>query len=251
MVTGIRLREPALNVNVHDNLIRNCGQGILTERGQATVGERALNPKNRVFRVQTPVDDRTFLRAESPSGLPLERARPWQCSGWSLAWQSGSKPKTVSIIDSFDPDTLRFKLREPHEMKPGDRFEVIAPSVNWNIHDNTIRSCLKPVVLDSYGSETSFFKDNIITRGETTGVKAAVEVHGRFNLIGNHISGFDEKDSSALALYPDALGRVSRNLYRDNIFERCANMVAESQKGLWGASAKESNLTVDSDEEKK
>ena len=239
MVTGIRLHEPALNVNVHDNLIRNCGQGILTERGQAQIAEV--------------VDDRTFLRAESPPGLPLERVRPWQCSGWTIAWLTGNKPTATSIIESFDPETLRFRLREPHErreslaraqMKAGDRFDVIAPSLNWHIHDNTVTGCLNPVILDSYGSETSDLNDNIVSRGDVTGVKQAVVVRGRFNLIGNCITGFDERDSSALALSPDPLGRVVRNLYRGNIFERCANVVTETQKGMWDPANAGNNVIV-------
>ena len=62
MVTAIRLREPALNVNVHDNLMRNCGVGIITERGRSSVGEV--------------VDNRTFLRSNSPSGLPQDKNPP-------------------------------------------------------------------------------------------------------------------------------------------------------------------------------
>ena len=115
-------------------------------------------------------------------------------------------------------------------MKPDDRFQVFPPSANWSIHDNTVTGCLQPVVLDSYGSETSLFKDNIITRGETAGVRSAVVVHGLFKLIGNHISGFDEKDSTALSLVADPFGRVSRSLCRDNIFEKCSREITGSQK---------------------
>jgi hypothetical protein len=109
------------------------------------------------------------------------------------------------------------------------------------LHDNTITGCLKPVVLDSYGSETSLLKGNIVTRGEATGVKAAVEVRGMFELIGNHLSGFDEKDSTAVSLVADPLGRTARSLYRNNIFEKCSRVVTESQKGLWEAAKPEGN----------
>ena len=34
LVTGIRLSEPAMNAVVHDNLIRNCGTGLITTRGE-------------------------------------------------------------------------------------------------------------------------------------------------------------------------------------------------------------------------
>ncbi len=181
LLNGIKLKEPALNVNVHDNLLRNCGKGISAERGQARVGEV--------------VDDRTFTRAMAPAGLPLDRLRPQTCAGWRLAWLDGkSKPTGAeSVIESFDPETLRFKLREPHPMKLGDRFEVIAPSLNWLIHDNTITGCREPVVLDSHGSDTSLLRNNLIERGGMTNVTQAIEVRGHFRLIDNCTVGFDEK----------------------------------------------------------
>jgi hypothetical protein len=165
--------------------------------------------------------------------------------GWNLAWVTGLKATSVSTIDSLDAETLQFKLREPRQMTTGETFEVFPPSANWNIHSNTITGCLKPVVLDSYGSETSLFKDNIVSRGNATEVKQAIAVHGRFQFIGNHISGFDEKDSCALAIFADPLERVRRNVYRHNIFERCANAVAESEKGLWQATSSEGNVFSD------
>ncbi len=229
-VTGIQLGEPALNVNVHDNLVRHCGQGIVTARGQSRIAEV--------------VDPRTFTRASAPFGLPLERLRPDLCHGWSLAWLGGSKPGALSVIEAFDPETLRFRLKEPCGMKAGDRFEVIVPSADWSLHDNTITGCLKPVVLDSFGSETSLLKNNLITRGETSGVKSAVDVRGMFKLIGNRISGFDEKGSAALSLTADPLGRTARSVYRDNVFTRCASLVDQSQKALWDASNAQQNVTA-------
>jgi len=65
---------------------------------------------------------------------------------------------------------------------------------DWNFHHNTITGCQKPVTLDSYGSPTSWFRDNVMTRGEASGVKAAIEVRGMFKLAGNQISGFDVLD---------------------------------------------------------
>jgi hypothetical protein len=228
LVTGIVLSEPALNVNIHDNLVRNCGAGIRT--GTAT------------SRITEVVDATTFLE----TGLPLEWKDSHLYKGWNLAWLSGAQARSISIIDSFDPDSLRFKLTKPCGMRAGDRFNVFPPhSANWNIHNNTITGCQTSVVLGSYGSDTSFFKDNIISRGDATGVKQAVEVHGSFKFTGNHISGFDEEGSSALALYPDNLGRSCKSLYRDNIFERCANVVTETQKGLWDASHPTGNQFID------
>ena len=56
-----------------------------------------------------------------------------------------------------------------------------------------------------------------------------VEPHGRFGLIGNHISGFDEKDSTALSLKSDPFGRVAPCSCRDNVLDKCANLVTEDQ----------------------
>jgi hypothetical protein len=233
MVTAILLREPSLNVNVHDNLVRNCGGGIITERGEAKVGEV--------------VDDQTFLRSNSPFGLPLERIQPQTCRGWSLIWRSNVESRSyngISVIDSFDPDTLRFRLREPHTMKVNDRFEVVAPSVNWNIHNNIITDCLHPVVLDSYGSSTSLFKDNLVTRGSTTNVLHGVEVHGRFQILDNQVNGFDEQRAAALSLYPDAIGRPGTSRYQGNTIGHCFEVVTESQPGLWKNSTTKDNLAI-------
>ena len=181
LAAGIKLGEPALNVNVHDNLLRNCGTGIVTNRAQARVGEV--------------IDNRTFTRSFSPSGLPLNRIQPQTCAGWQLAWlDANSKPVgAASVIESFDPATLRFKLREAHPMKAGDRFEVIAPSLNWLIHDNTLSGCKSPVVLDSHGSATSIFRDNLIEGG---GSKQAIWGSGQFELTNNHLAGFESAPAS-------------------------------------------------------
>jgi hypothetical protein len=100
-------------------------------------------------------------------------------------------------------------------------------------------------VLDSYGSETSLFRDNALTRGEAQGVKQAVEVRGRFSLLDNRFFGFDEPGSAALALYPDRFGKPLRNLYRGNLFQRCAAVMAESEQGLWNAALSGGNQFVD------
>ncbi len=220
LVTGISIKEPALNVSVHNNLVRNCAWGIRTGRAQSRVTEV--------------VDAATFLE----DGLPLEWRDSHLYRGWNLAWLSGERPKTLSLVDAFDPQTLRFRLAKPHPMKTGDRFEVFPPhSANWMICGNTITGCANPVLLDSNGSETTFFNKNIVSRGQAEGVKHAVVVRGRFSLIGNHISGFDEKGAAAIALYADPFGRVRQNLYRDNVFERCTTAVLEDEAGLWTSSA--------------
>lgn len=176
LVTGIQVREPALNVNVHGNLVRNCGQGILTSRGEGRVAE--------VF------DAQTFTRTESPAGLPLERVQPGLCRGWTLVWL-GKQAGERSIIESFDPETLRFKLREPRAMKPGDFFQVVPTSANWLVHNNTVTGCLRPLVLGAHGGETTIFRNNLIAKGDSE-AKQAIYSAGQVRLIDNQISGFDE-----------------------------------------------------------
>jgi hypothetical protein len=226
-VTGIVIAEPALNVNVHGNLVRNCQQGLVTRRAGS--------------RVTQVIDATTFLE----NGLPLEWKNSHLYRGWNLAWTGGSQPNTLSVLDAFDPETLRFKLKEAREMKVGDTFQVFpAGPANWTIHSNTISGCADPVKLDSYGSETSFFRDNIVSRGEAQGVKQAIQVVGQFKLIGNTIFGFDETGSSALLLTPDPVGRVARNFVRNNIFNQCAAVVKEAREGLWKACLTDGNLFV-------
>ncbi len=215
-VTAIRLTEPAVNLIVHDNLLRNCGTGLVSDTAFSYVGEI--------------VDAKTW----SGRGSALERDL-CRYRGWNLAFRGDDKQAFADR--TFDPA----RFQEPRETNIGDRFEVFAPSANWLIHDNIITGCRRPFVLDSYGSETTLVKDNIVTRGETTDARVAVELRGRFDLVGNHISGFDEKDATALALWPDRFGKPCGNLYRGNVIQRCFRAVAENAPGLWAASTAEGN----------
>jgi len=228
-VTAIRLTEPVTNVAVHDNLIQNCGFGLITGRAQSRVGEVP--------------DAKAFI--PSLRTTPLDLQNPQQCQGWNLVWLSGGKPAGVSVIEGFDPKTWRFSLKEPRDVKVGDAFELFPNhGANWNLHSNTITGCLNPVVFDSCGSESSLFRDNTVTPGDTAGIPKAVVIGGRLTLIGNHFSGFDETGSSVLMLQPDRFGTPIHNLLRDNRFENCSNVVGESEKGLWQACSAEGNLFV-------
>jgi len=231
-VTAIRLREPALNVNIHDNLIRNCGIGVITEKG--------------VSKVSQVTDNRTFLRLNSPYGLPQDRIRPETVNNWLLVWRDSEGKNTgISIIESFDPSNDSFRIIEPFPMQKGDNFEVIVPSLNWIMHDNTITDCLRPAVLDSYGSKTSLFRNNLVNRGKTAGVLIAIEIHGSFRLGNNHIIGFDEENATALKLFPDAIGRAAVSECQDNIFENCFNVIEESRPGLWKIWLAKNNITIE------
>ena len=228
LVTAIRLKETALNVNVHDNLVRNCGVGIISEKRNARVSEV--------------IDDRTFLCANRSLTFPMEINRQELYKGWSIAWRESQE---LSVIEQFDPDTLRFRLREPRQMKSGDILEFISPSLAWTMHDNTLTDCLRPVVLDSYGSRTSILKGNLVTRGNTPDVLTGIEVHGIFQLQDNHLLDFNEDKAVAIKLFPDAIGRVCNSQYQDNIFENCFDAVAESQKGLWKNCLTKNNMTIE------
>jgi len=232
LVTAINLFEPVLNVNIHDNLIRNCGKGLVTERAMAGVAEAK--------------DKRTFKRLNNQYGLPQDRIRPWSVNGWILLWKDRDGKLTgTSIIESFDPETLSFTLREPLEMKAGDQFDVLVTSFNWTIHNNLVTDCLRPVVLDSYGSRTSVFKNNLVARGNTSKVPVAMEVHGSFQLVDNRFTDFNEDKSVAVALYPDAIGRVCNSQYMGNIFENCNGVISESQPGLWKGSMRKDNQAIE------
>ncbi len=231
-VTAIQVQEPAVNINVHDNLIRNCGAGILTGRASSRVGE--------VF------DDRTF--ALGVRTVPLDHRAAAQCRGWGLAWLTAGRPTALSTIESITgaarTDTVKITLQAPHTFQAGDRFELIPPSPNWNIHGNTITDCRRPIVLDSYGGPGSLLRANTINRGTATGVNQAVELHGSFTLLSNHIFGFDEPSSAAVRLFPDPLARPIRALAHHNIFERCAQAIAQTGPGPSDASSAD-NLLID------
>lgn len=232
-VTGVKVLEPALNLNVHNNLIRNCGTGILAGRGVSTVTEV--------------VDERTF--ALGSRFIPLDHRLATQLAGWELVWLAGGKAADRSVIEAVtgaaSPESVRIVLREPRTAKVGDRFELIPPGANWNVHDNMITGCRRPLVLDVYGGPTSIVRNNTIVRNGTTGIAQALELHGRFALKGNVMVGFDEPESVTLSLYPDPLGRVVRGLFCGNTFERCGVAVRESQEGLWAAANTRDNLFID------
>jgi hypothetical protein len=233
LVTGIRLTEPALFVIVNNNLIRNCGVGIISERGGLIVGGV--------------IDDKTFVRCVRPK-TPPERVNPDMYNGWKIVWRNtegGKSGSRMSVIESFNPVNFEFKIKDPCVMKAGERYEVIAPSLNWAIQNNTVTDCLRPVVLDSYGSSTSMIKDNLVSRVSTDNVPIGAEVHGLFQFYNNRFTGFDEEGATALAIYPDAIGRTCKSQYRGNIFEYCSGVLTESQPGLWKDSIHMDNMTLD------
>jgi hypothetical protein len=227
-VSAIELREPAVNLNVHDNLIRNCGNGLSVRLGSARVTE-VISPT-------------AFIVSGT---IPLERRQSHRYRGWGVTFVRGGKRTGQGLIKEFDPETCQFQLTKASDLKVGDSIEVFPTAgANWTLHDNTITGCAQPVTLDGYGSLTSSFADNLVQRGEAS-VKEAVIVKGAFDLLDNHFSGFGEPGSSALSLYPDRFGKPLALQVRDNIFETCANPVGESMKGLWDACRAAGNVFLD------
>ncbi len=226
-VVGIKIVEPARNVTVHDNLIRNCQRGLYAARLQSSV--------------RKVIDARTFLETRLPLVWPMSHCY----RGWDILWTSGAAKGRLARLEGYDPKTIAFRLARPQPLHVGDRFEIIpADGANWRIHDNTIADCAEPVVLDAYGADTCVFRNNLVTRGAAKRVKQAILVAGRFKLIGNHIVGFDEPGSAALTLAADRARRGYRLLISDNIFERCAAIVKETEKGLWGRAVKRGNVFI-------
>ena len=215
-VVGVIIDEPSINVDVNDNLIENCGYGIWARRASSTVTQV--------------LDSRTFLESQ----LPLEWRTSHLYRDWKAIWVADGKVAGVSTIESFDPTSFQFRLKEPRDLRVGDRFEIAPPGgADWNLHDNTITGCLNPVVLDAYGSSASTFARNTISCGGAIGVQQAVDIRGRFNVIDNVFSDFGETGSTALSLHPDRLGQPLPNIISGNIFENCSRVVSEAQDGLW------------------
>lgn len=234
-VTALRLLEPAVDLTVHDNLIRNCGIGIAGGRAASRVG--------------AVTDPRTFTLAARV--IPLDHRLPSQGAGWQVAWLTGGRATGLSTIEAITgaaaTDTVAVTLTEPHaSLKAGDSFEVIPPAANWNLHSNTVTDCLQPVVLDGYGSVASRFRDNLVTRGATVGVKQGLQLRGRFQVVGNQFTGFDEPGSVALVLDAGPFRETSRSLVQRNVFTRCVQAVAATPAELWGAVGGADNAFIES-----
>lgn len=223
---GIRIEEPAVNVTVNDNLVRNCAIGIGATRCRSAVTE--------LF------EDGSFTEAS----MPLEWPTGHRYRGWNLAWLSRGKDAPLSTIEAFDAETCRFKLVGDTKVQPNEPFSIFPPSACWTIHDNTITDCQRPVSLDAYGSPTSVFRNNTVNRGHVTEVKHVISVGGQFKLIGNHVFGFDEPGSTALMLRDAGFRRCRSALFLHNIFESCSGLVQESAPGLWDAATKVGNLFI-------
>ncbi len=154
-VTGISLRDDAMRLLIHDNLLRGCGTGIVSDYVGGTVGEA--------------VSETVFARL-SPDwgGTPsFVRRRSHQYRGWHLVWLTeDGRDAAVSVIDRFDPETCLFHLCAPCAIRPGQRFRLYNPEGTcWNLHDNTIYGSAEPLKLTSFGGRTALLHDNRIADG--------------------------------------------------------------------------------------
>ena len=87
-------------------------------------------------------------------------------------------------------------------------------------------------------------KDNIITRGGAEGVTSAVSVSGQYKLIGNHISGFDEKDAAAIELKTKRPAGGGPMVFSGNTIENCSQAVKTTDPRLWEEAKKSGNLFI-------
>lgn len=229
-VTGIQIAENAVNVNMHDNLIENCAYGIRVGLADTiyAVGSGAYEGDRQIARVVSEVRE--------PSGPAsfYDKAlfRDWdygdQYRDWIIHWLGGGHAGETSVIERFDSDTRIVTLKTPLAVKAGDRFAISPRNANWLIHHNTINGCKYPVMLEGYGSLTSRFTDNVITRGAAIGVERAVRVAGHYRVAGNQIVDFNEPGARGIEIVPDASGKTWEHECRDNEFIQSAGLTVLS-----------------------
>ncbi|MCK9414580.1 MAG: right-handed parallel beta-helix repeat-containing protein [Prolixibacteraceae bacterium] len=256
-VKGIVLSEPARNIIVHDNIIRNCAVGL-----------QGVKQSGRITEV---IDAHTFKSdGNRYFALPWPRRRSHCYRSCRLAWlppETGSDSEIIELvrqevigpliapigsatpgpeIETFDPDQLLFLLREDYGLKPGARFALYSSQgFNWSLHHNVINNCDRLVNLDVFGGPTAVFSDNLLSRGEVKNVEVAVSVRGVVNLTGNSFVGFDGTNSTALFLKGDQFGKTPRFVCRNNIFDQCTKPIGEGMAGAWEAAIKSGNVFGD------
>jgi nitrous oxidase accessory protein NosD len=233
--TGILLLEPTRNIQIHDNIIQNCGKGIHVQTRYSFVSQITGDCS---IKQQKP-----FL---SPEDFLVNPYRDWNCFSPSVKAED-----QYNLVDSYDRESSVIHLRNPHRVKPGEAFLIYHDSANWNVHDNTIDACRCGVVFDAVGGHTSVLKNNMITAPRATRIPAfGVVTRGRLNLLGNHITGFSSENSAGLYLkhYPYSAS-VYGTMVHDNIFSQCMFAVMEAHAGLWRSIHDLRNQLVDSSRE--
>ncbi len=170
--TGINIADHVVNISVHDNMIENCNDGLVS-------GARIYVPKGGKGSFE-------FMHTESEI-LEIEDSVSFRCkplpplcklgeSGnrWKLKWISGRNkgketiarkvsPDGQDIIITYSaaPDGQQIVLEKKLSMKKGDRFIIYPARYNWRIHGNTIVSCRNPFSFSPPGADNDVFvKEN-------------------------------------------------------------------------------------------
>lgn len=108
-LTAIEIRDDAQGIILHDNLMRGCGDGIVTARCFGEIG--------------SVIDDRRFYREQEKSwhgNPPTLRRRSHRYRGWHIHWDNGES----SVLEDFDPETEVFTLTTPRKMTAGECFTL-------------------------------------------------------------------------------------------------------------------------------
>lgn len=192
VVTGIQVSENATNVIVHDNIIERCTHGFRTGRVNVVVGGESGKPEQIIDlpRLEAVVKEVKGDRAFTESGLPKEWRHGHGYRNWRLHWLTGVQAGNVMTITEYDAATQVFTLTAPCVMMPGDRFAVFPKQANWSVHHNILAECACPMLLDGYGSDTSVFRENIVSRSVETPGNPAIVVAGNYQVADNQISGY-------------------------------------------------------------
>lgn len=149
-VRAIEISDDVTRLQIHDNTIAGCGVGISSESVFGKVGKV--------------VDNKTFYREIERQGQEIKpmllRRKSHLYKGWNIKWL---KDSSVSEIEYFDAEKLTFNLKEPRSIEEGDEFMIYSTvSAPWNIHDNIIDDCAKPLRLDTAVGKIAAIGNNII-----------------------------------------------------------------------------------------
>ena len=219
--TGILILDPARNIQLHNNTVKNCGKGIYAHGVFSKIGDV--------------VDERSFKQVASI--IPPERYLSHCYRDWRIEIISADGASTSSVIEYFDPVEMIFHLCDSLEFKSGDAFTAYPDFANWSIHDNTIDSCVYGIVLRSMTDDTRILKNNTISATASEKPSCGIIAEGGWRISGNTIAGFSGSDSIGLFLRNGIFSKKkSSKRINDNLFTNCASAVVEAAPGIWHAS---------------
>ena len=218
--TGILLLDPARNIQLHNNTVKNCGKGIYAHGVSSKIGKI--------------INGRSFESATS--GIPPERHLSHLYRDWHIEVVSVSGESTSGVIEYFDPVDIVFHLRGSLEFKTGDAFTAYPDFANWNIHDNIVDSCVYGIILRSMTDSTRILRNNTITAAVGEKLSCGIIAEGGWRISGNTIAGVSGSDSIGLFLRNETFSKKKSSLrVSDNVFENCDSPVIEAAAGIWDA----------------